>query len=186
MAKSKGKSSGAQNHLRARISYLERAAALVHSARIGAATPASDSRTKAVGEDALTSTSDPETVPKLGDHGHNTKNESTDERTRTAAIRASLPRHYLAMMRGVSLRTQLRLPVPTKRSFCKRCDLSLISGLTSTEEIQNPSRGRRKPWANVRVVRCRACLTEKRFPLTERREKKLALRQKERGTREAE
>lgn len=177
MAKSKGKSSGAQSHLRARIFYLEKAAALLHSARIGDA-PTSDSEIKVAGEDAVGQTSDPGIVPTLGDHEHSTKTESTDEQTKVAAIKACLPRHYIATMRGVSLRTQLRLPVSTKRSICKRCDLFLVPGLTATEEIQNPSRGRRKPWADVRVVRCRACLTEKRFPLNKKREKKLALRQK--------
>jgi ribonuclease P protein subunit RPR2 len=80
-------------------------------------------------------------------------------------------------MRGVSLKTQLRLPVEVKRSVCKRCDTLLIPEVNSTEEIRNASRGRRKPWADVRVVRCSTCGTEKRFPQTDRRSKKLSERQ---------
>jgi ribonuclease P protein subunit RPR2 len=94
------------------------------------------------------------------------------------AIRASLPRQYISQMRGVSLKTQLRLSVETKRSFCKRCDILLVPGVTCIEETQNASRGRRKPWANVHVTRCAACGTEKRIP-AQQRGKKLSTRTQE-------
>ncbi|PYH79876.1 Rpr2-domain-containing protein, partial [Aspergillus uvarum CBS 121591] len=92
-----------------------------------------------------------------------------------------LSRNYLSQMRGVSLKTQLRLPVDMKRSFCKRCDTLLLPGVTCTREMRNPSRGRRKPWAELLVIRCSTCGTEKRFPQTEKRSKKLTDRRQEQG-----
>ncbi|EAW15557.1 ribonuclease P Rpr2/Rpp21/SNM1 subunit [Aspergillus fischeri NRRL 181] len=75
----------------------------------------------------------------------------------------------------------LRLPVEVKRSFCKRCDTLLIPSVNCTHEIRNESRGRRKPWADVLVIRCTTCETEKRFPQTEKRSKKLAEHRKEKA-----
>jgi ribonuclease P protein subunit RPR2 len=91
----------------------------------------------------------------------------------------NLSRVYASHMRGVSLKTQTRLSVPVKRSFCKRCDTSLIPEVSCTQKIRNESRGRKKPWADVLVIRCLVCGTEKRFPQTEKRSKKLSERRKE-------
>jgi hypothetical protein len=51
--------------------------------------------------------------------------------------------------------------------------------VTCSHEIRNESRGGKKPWADVLVVRCFACGTEKRFPQTDKRATKLALRRQE-------
>ncbi|KOC14263.1 RNAse P Rpr2/Rpp21 subunit domain protein [Aspergillus flavus AF70] len=80
---------------------------------------------------------------------------------------------------ALSLKTQLRLPVETKRSYCKRCDTLLSPGVSCIQEIRNESRDRKKPWADVRVILCTTCETEKRFPQTERRTKKLSERRKQ-------
>ena len=63
----------------------------------------------------------------------------------------NLSRVCVSHMRGVSLKTQTRMPVPVKRSFCKRCDTLLISGVSCLHKIQNFSKGRKKPWADVLV-----------------------------------
>lgn len=80
------------------------------------------------------------------------------------------------------MKTQIRLPVTLKRSFCKRCDTILIPGVTCSHETKNASRGGKKPWANVLVVQCLSCGTEKRFPQTEKRGKKLVERRKEKDS----
>ncbi|EED15393.1 conserved hypothetical protein [Talaromyces stipitatus ATCC 10500] len=112
--------------------------------------------------------------PQSPDNNNNLKENKTK-----SIIQTSLPRHYINQMRGVALKTQQRLSQETKRGFCKRCDLLLIPGETCTEEIQNESKGRRKPWADVLVVRCKACETVKRFPQNRKRSMKLAVRRKE-------
>jgi ribonuclease P protein subunit RPR2 len=91
----------------------------------------------------------------------------------------NLSRVYTSHMRGVSLKTQTRLLVPVKRSFCKCCDTNLVPEFNCTQEIRNESRGRKKPWADVLVIRCHVCNTEKRFPQAEKRSKKLSERRKE-------
>ncbi|KAL4917741.1 RNAse P Rpr2/Rpp21/SNM1 subunit domain-containing protein [Aspergillus aurantiobrunneus] len=84
-----------------------------------------------------------------------------------------LARAYVSQMRGVSLKSQLRLAIEQKRSFCKRCDTLLIPGTNCMQETRNPSRGARKPWAEVRIVHCNICGTEKRFPQADKRSCKL-------------
>lgn len=79
-------------------------------------------------------------------------------------------------MRGVSLKTQTRLPVLVKRSFCKKCDTLMTPTVSCKKEMQNASRGCKKPWADILVVRCLVCGAEKRFPQTERRSRKLSER----------
>lgn len=91
----------------------------------------------------------------------------------------NLSRVYISQMRGVSQKTQTRLPIPVKRSYCKRCDTLLTPGVNCSHEVQNSSRGHKKPWADVLVVRCLGCGTEKRFPQTERRGSKLSERHKQ-------
>lgn len=89
----------------------------------------------------------------------------------------NLSRVYISQMRGVSLKTQTRLPIPVKRSYCKRCDTLLVPDVSCSQEVQNSSRDRKKPWADVSVVHCLVCDTEKRFPQTERHSSKLSGRQ---------
>jgi ribonuclease P protein subunit RPR2 len=110
----------------------------------------------------------------------------TDDNIQKAngAIHACVPRHYINQMRGISTKTQQRLSIETKRSYCKRCDLLLVPGATSTEEVENESKDRKKPWADVLVVKCKACETVKRFPQNHKRSAKLAARRKERDGKE--
>ncbi|CAI7605831.1 unnamed protein product [Penicillium crustosum] len=68
------------------------------------------------------------------------------------------------------------------RNLSRRCDTILIPGVTCSHETENASRGGKKPWANVLVVRCLSCGTEKRFPQTEKRGKKLVERRKEKDS----
>lgn len=59
----------------------------------------------------------------------------------------------------------MRLDPSIKRTICKRCDSLLVPGVSSTNRIENPSKGGKKPWADVLVVECNACGAVKRFPV---------------------
>ncbi|KAL5339632.1 RNAse P Rpr2/Rpp21/SNM1 subunit domain-containing protein [Aspergillus crustosus] len=163
----KGSAGGFNSHIRARINYLHSAAIYLQSTK---KTPdATISEGVAKPEDELQSDPAQNASPvKPTAHSHSSR----------------VARSFVSQMRGVSLKSQLRLPVEKKRSFCKRCDTLLAAG-TYTEEIRNPSRGARKPWAEIRVVRCNICGTGKWFPRTDKRSQKLADRKKEQNTENA-
>ncbi|KAL2820044.1 RNAse P Rpr2/Rpp21/SNM1 subunit domain-containing protein [Aspergillus granulosus] len=170
MAKLKGKkgpSGGVNSHVRARINFLYNASTFLQSAR---------QKLEAV-EHAVHPPEDEVMTDSIRDEPQASVN-SAISRDHLNCVPA-LARTYLSQMRGVSLKCQLRLPIEQKRSFCKRCDTLLIPGDNCTEEIRNPSRRARKPWAEVRVVRCNTCGTEKRFPRTDRRSSKLSERKKQ-------
>lgn len=74
-------------------------------------------------------------------------------------------RHLVNNLRGVSRRSVLRLNRETKHSFCKHCDVLLVPGQTAEVRVENASKGQRKSWADVKVVKCRNCGCVKRFPI---------------------
>lgn len=83
---------------------------------------------------------------------------------------AGSSRHLLSHLRSVSLKSQIRLSPAMKRSICKRCDAILIAGRTSSSCMENKSRNRNKPWADVLVVTCNSCATAKRYPVGAKRQ----------------
>ncbi|KAL5366383.1 RNAse P Rpr2/Rpp21/SNM1 subunit domain-containing protein [Aspergillus floccosus] len=175
MAKVKGKkgvTGGVNSHIRARLNYLNQAASYLQSRAISSnvLNPVTNNKYA-----SKPTSIDPPTVQESAVPAR--KSDSTNAASATTGHLVQVSRTYMSHMRGVSLKTQLRQPVEVKRSVCKRCDTLLIPEVNSTEEIRNPSRARRKPWADVRVVRCSTCGTEKRFPQTDRRSKKLSERQ---------
>ncbi|GCB21575.1 ribonuclease P protein subunit rpr2 [Aspergillus awamori] len=185
-AKAKGKkdsAGGAHSHIRARIDYLYNAATFLQS--IGKPSPQQPSASQQndqidIAEDATKMQGTERIVPQIVKSDMALVEEPT--KPKNTSMRERLPqlsRVYMSQMRGVSLKSQLRLPIDVKRSFCKRCDTFLIPGVTCTQDIRNASRGRKKPWADVLVVCCSTCGTEKRFPQTDKRSKKLSERRKE-------
>lgn len=156
----KGGPGGAHSHIRARLAYLHNAAIYLQNQ------PSKPAQGK--------TQANPE----------NNNNNNSDA-TNQANIRACLPRHYINQMRVIAQKTQQRLSQETKRGFCKRCDLLLIPGVTCTEEVENESKDRKKPWADVLVVRCKACETVKRFPQNQKRSAKLSVRKQARKEKEA-
>lgn len=182
MAKSKNVKEGknAKSHLKARMDFLEKAAIYLQSAT-AATTPAQ------TGENNSQSSPNKEVRSLAPENLDITAKESTSPQvddvqqksTTTKKPLTNLSRVYISHMRGVSLKTLTRLPIPVKRSFCKHCETPLSLGVTCSQETQNASRGRKKPWADVSVVRCLVCGTEKRFPETERKGKKLVERRKQ-------
>lgn len=177
--KSKGKkdsAGGANSHIRARIDYLYKAATFLQAQSLAHHDGDSTNKTTDQG-----STAPKYIVPLIaGSTNAVSEGEASDEQNPTGQL-PQLSRNYVSQMRGVSLKTQLRLPVDMKRSFCKRCDTLLVPGVNCTRDLMNPSRGRKKPWADLLVIRCSTCGTEKRFPQTEKRSKKLTARRQEKA-----
>ncbi|OAA75578.1 RNAse P, Rpr2/Rpp21 subunit [Akanthomyces lecanii RCEF 1005] len=77
----------------------------------------------------------------------------------------NMSRSLLADMRAVTLKLLIRQRPEMKRAVCRYCDALLVEGSSCDAVVENPSRGGRKPWADVLVVRCRACASVKRFPV---------------------
>ncbi|KAE8374890.1 RNAse P Rpr2/Rpp21/SNM1 subunit domain-containing protein [Aspergillus bertholletiae] len=182
MAKAKGKkgsSGGAQSHTRARLDYLYNAAIYLQSAGVASQQSSSRLVQNVTSQDGEVVSTPGRVVPHLLSHNTTAGQQPTSADVSTNTKRLpQLSRTFISQMRGVSLKTQLRLPVKTKRSFCKRCDTLLSPGISCIQEIRNESRDRKKPWADIRVIRCATCGTEKRFPQTEKRAKKLSERRK--------
>jgi ribonuclease P protein subunit RPR2 len=82
----------------------------------------------------------------------------------------ALSRRCISDLRSVALKTQIRLSPSIKHSICKRCDIMLLDGSTCATEIENKSKGGRKPWADVLVRRCKSCGYESRFPCETKRQ----------------
>lgn len=175
-ARAQKEAKSAKIHLKARLDFLRRAAEYLHNTAIG-----SDRAKNAIadsGSDINTGTSTEERTTQATDICDDLKTTTATRSQRTTKKPlTNLARMSISQMRGVSLKTQMRLPVPVKRSYCKKCDTLLTPGVSSEHEIKNSSRGRKKPWADMLVVSCLVCGTEKRFPQTERRSRKLQERQ---------
>ncbi|KAL4956273.1 RNAse P Rpr2/Rpp21/SNM1 subunit domain-containing protein [Aspergillus filifer] len=153
----KGSGGGVNRHVRARINYLHKAAEYLQAATTGAVAKTQDDE-----DEVMTDSHD--------------LSAAATKRTKSSS---RLSRMCVSQMRGVSQKSQLRLPIEQKRSFCKCCETFLVLGKNCTQEIRNPSRGGKKPWAEIRVIRCNVCGTEKRFPQTVKRSRKLSERKKD-------
>ncbi|PQE07198.1 hypothetical protein CJF31_00004876 [Rutstroemia sp. NJR-2017a BVV2] len=81
-----------------------------------------------------------------------------------------LSRRLLSDLRSVSLKGVMRMSPAVKNSICKHCQTLLIDGSTSTTEVENKSKGGKKPWADVLVRKCNTCGLEKRFPVAAERQ----------------
>ncbi|KAL8895217.1 MAG: hypothetical protein Q9192_003778, partial [Flavoplaca navasiana] len=79
-------------------------------------------------------------------------------------------RTMLSHLRGISRKGATSVPSTIKRSVCKRCNLLLIDSWNSSKQLENTSRGGKKPWADVLIVTCHACGTAKHFPLGAKRQ----------------
>ncbi|KAF2141072.1 uncharacterized protein K452DRAFT_194381, partial [Aplosporella prunicola CBS 121167] len=86
---------------------------------------------------------------------------------KASSAQPSLPYsyHLISHLQLVSLKAQVRLSHQVKHSICKRCSAILVAGSTSSSSVENPSRGGKKPWADVLVVECSVCGARKRFPV---------------------
>lgn len=173
-----------QRHLRARISYLHQAAIYMHSLSPGSPSQPLNENHEAVpnrggsriphGEptagaiQVTKEPSSPHTIPNL--HQRPKGNNAL----RLAGLGQT--HRFVSHLRAVSLKGQIRLSADMKRSICKRCDSHLVVGSTATRNMENKSRGGKKPWAEVLVVSCNTCGVEKRFPVAAKRQPRRHIR----------
>lgn len=99
-----------------------------------------------------------------------TRSESTS--AESTLQQHGLPLLLAAQLKAVSQKAQIRLSHDMKRSICKVCSTPLMPDTTSETRIENLSRASKKPCADVLVIRCRNCQTEKRFPVGAQRQKR--------------
>ncbi|PGH07467.1 ribonuclease P protein subunit RPR2 [Blastomyces parvus] len=172
----KGPGGAGQNHIQARVAFLYRASTYLQSASVSnhseASNHGSPTQIQVQGGESATNdnkTSDIDATREL-------KQPPPKQHVQVS----KLSRYLASQLRGVSLKSQLRLSRDIKRSICKRCDSLLIPNSTCMETVENASRGgsEKKPWADVRVVRCNSCGYMKRYPQTEKRSLKLAERKR--------
>lgn len=135
-------------HLHSRISYLYQAANYL--ARVSESTLA---------------------VQHAEDNAEVKKDQSVQHEAAKPFEASALTRHLTSHLRAVSLRSQIRLTSALKKTICKRCDTLLIPESTSTNRLENKSRGGKKPWADVLVVACKACGHVKRYPVGAKRQR---------------
>lgn len=89
--------------------------------------------------------------------------------------------HLISHLRSVSLKGQIRLSPTLKHSICKRCDALLVPGQTSSVQVENNSRGGKKPWADVLIFTCLLCHAVKRFPVGAKKQRRRSQRASEKS-----
>lgn len=177
MAKPK-ESKNAKSHLKARLDFLQQASEYLHQSVTESSSNRAQNEKPTEGFEQPKHGSPGDKYPELSSRMEIDVPSNVTGRPTPAKSLTNLSRMWTSQMRGVSLKSQVRLSIPVKRSFCKRCESVMDFQTTAAQEIQNESKGRKKPWADVRVIRCLVCGTEKRFPLAGTRSQRLALRKK--------
>lgn len=108
--------------------------------------------------------------------------KADEEATKDLGLLRSRPTgHSLQLvfqLRAVSRKAQIRLTRDVKRSICKNCNALLDPGKSSLVEVENLSRGGKKTWADVLVIKCLTCGEKKRYPIGSNRQ----LRKSERAS----
>jgi ribonuclease P protein subunit RPR2 len=79
-------------------------------------------------------------------------------------------RRLISDLRAVSLKAQMRMSPTMKLLICKNCDTLLVDGSACTSEVENKSKGGKKPWADILVRRCNTCGVAKRTPMAAERQ----------------
>ena len=196
MAKAKGKGSKAssvpQRHIHSRLSFLYQAATLLSGIQMTDQTATIPSihghqRHQAPEDQRAKHSHTPVHIPNPEEADEaRCKQEAGEPSQRDVSqglsmAHAPMARHLLSHLRGVSLKSQIRLSPAIKHSMCKRCDTLLVPGSTSSSRIENLSKGGKKAWADVMVIRCGVCYAEKRFPVGAQRQQKRKRRRKEAG-----
>lgn len=173
MAKAKAPKEGknSKSHIKARLEFLQRAAEYFQRV----SNSPEQARVPTTGDANVVDSKAHELFTHQDASCDDAEYSSKVQRTSKKTL-SNLSRISISHMRGVSLKTQTRLPITVKRSHCKRCDTLLLPGVNCTHEVTNSSRGGKKPWADVLVVRCLVCRAEKRFPQTDRKSTKLKQR----------
>ncbi|KAH8662191.1 RNAse P Rpr2/Rpp21/SNM1 subunit domain-containing protein [Xylariales sp. PMI_506] len=105
-----------------------------------------------------------------------TTSTTTAAETKAVHIKQAVSRRLCTEMRAASLKTQIRLSPAIKHTICKFCDTLLIEGETCTSVVENPSKGRKKPWADLLVITCNTCNRVRRYPVNTPRQKRRPVR----------
>lgn len=153
MAKSKT-DGGKHRHLKARISYLYRMAQVL-----------------AEGKHITTALNIDE------QHGGSLAEKPSANPILATSLPSLSSNRTLFELRSIALKSQIRLStlendVNLKHHICRRCSSLLQEDQYADTQIENKSRDGRKNWADVKVVRCRMCGCEKRFPIGMKRQRK--------------
>ncbi|KAH7037438.1 RNAse P Rpr2/Rpp21/SNM1 subunit domain-containing protein [Microdochium trichocladiopsis] len=98
--------------------------------------------------------------------------QKQDMDTQDGRTRVALSRRLMTDMRSTSKKAQISLTPALKHTICKYCDTLLMEGQNSTTSVENLSKGGRKPWADMIVVKCHTCGGVKRFPVNAPRQKR--------------
>lgn len=156
----------------ARVSYLYQAAKYFAGLKL-------DNQSEATGpkldplenyEFLTTSTSGEAPVNRMDIDGNSTELKKKESPEISSFYDEPSIRTMLSHLRGISKKGSTSVPLTIKHSVCKRCNLLLIDGRNSSTQLENRSRGGKKPWADVLTVTCHACGTAKRFPLGAKRQ----------------
>lgn len=94
---------------------------------------------------------------------------STD--TKATLRQYAISMYFASHISTIGQKSQAKVSKDIKRTMCKGCAVPLLPGKTSTTRVENKSRGGKKPWADVLVVRCKLCGMEKRYPIGSRSSK---------------
>lgn len=166
---SKGNGNIPNKILHSRISYLYQAATYLAAAQ----QPHSGSEPVQSTEDSSMTTS----RNSEAESGGTMATESNKLTVSTQAAYRPASRRLISDLRSVTLKGQMRISPTMKHSMCKKCDTVLIDGSTCTNEVENKSKGGKKPWADVLVRKCLTCGLEKRFPVAAKRQPRRPHRQ---------
>ena len=188
MAKEKAKKGVPNKHLHARIAYLDRAAKYLSAQSLAQ----SHNGNKNVDTEEL---HDHQPVERMViippgtlaiDAAHSIANKKPSPGHPSTATFNSppsgLPLQLNAHLRSVAQKAQIRLAQDLKHAICKICSSPLIEGETCLRSTENLSKGGRKPWADVLVLKCCACGACKRFPISAKKQKRKSLREAEKTT----
>ena len=186
MAKRKrdGQKPTPNKHLHARISYLYKAAAYLQSPIPSSYSGQSSSdilqsmtNRSSVGSDSVQI---PAKRHETSADVQQTEEDETNVRTSVDDSSTSRPsvvnrnggdqRLLLSQIRPIMQKGRIQASHIIKRNVCKKCNTLLTEGSTCTTSIENASRGRKKPWADVSVVTCATCNSVKRFPVGAKRQ----------------
>lgn len=178
--KTKGPRSVPNKHLHARVSFLHQAATLL---AVQDATSLSRSSIEALivhneviprrsaSESALLKDSQTQ-APDLFDQDKIVSREEAGD----DSLLCPLSIHLSSHLRQVARKSQIRLHPSIKRTSCKTCDSVLIEGQTCSKQMENASKGGKKRHADVLLLECRNCGSNKRFPVGAQRQDRKSLR----------
>ncbi|KAF2172214.1 hypothetical protein M409DRAFT_17453 [Zasmidium cellare ATCC 36951] len=182
--KSKEKAKGARSvpnkHLHARVSFLHQAATFF--ALREASPPSHSSLDPSNNVDNGFTPGPTASILHLDDNQMDCQ-ESSDQSQATSSresaerpLQSGLSFHLNSQLRQVARKSQIRLHPTIKRTGCKGCSAVLIEGQTCNKYVENTSKGGRKRQAEVLVLECMNCGSNKRFPIGAKRQENKVLR----------